>query len=85
MIQTNRMGRVKNGRFRCFCMGCGCHGCSYDGDSIELRKQPIRSSTLPFAFADVSNLHCGFIRLFPKRRVTLVEGLSRDRQKVLFF
>ena len=29
-------------------------------------------------FADVSNLHCGFIRLFPKRRVTLVEGFSSD-------
>ena len=30
-------------------------------------------------FTDVSNLHCGFIRLFPKQRVTLVEGF---RQKV---
>ena len=30
-------------------------------------------------FADVSNLHCGFIRLFPKRRVTLVESFSSER------
>ena len=29
-------------------------------------------------FAVVSNLHCGFIRLFPKRRVTLVEGFSSE-------
>ena len=28
--------------------------------------------------ADVSNLHCGFIRLFPKRTVTLVEGFSSE-------
>ena len=28
--------------------------------------------------ADVSNLHSGFIRLFPKRRVTLVEGFSSE-------
>ena len=39
---------AKNGLFREFVWGCGCHGCSYGGDSIERRKHPMRSSTLPF-------------------------------------
>ena len=33
---------------------------------------------LPCTFADVSNLHCGFIGLFTKRIVALVEGFSSE-------
>ena len=29
-------------------------------------------------FPDVSNLHCGFIRLFPKRRIILVKGFLSE-------
>ena len=74
MIQTNRRGRDKNWAFSGVLSGV-----------VAARTAPTRSNDenslfvlLLCPFADVSNLHCGFIRLFSKRRVTLVEGFSSE-------
>ena len=77
MIHTNRMGRDKKWAFSGVLSGVVV--------ATAARTAATRSNNenslfvLPLCpFAVVSNLHCGFIRLFPKRRVTLVEGFSSE-------
>ena len=77
MIQTNRMGRDKKWAFFGILSGVVV--------AMAARTAVTRSNDenslfvlLLRPFADVSNLHCGFIKLFPKRRVTLVEGFSSE-------
>ena len=77
MIQTNRMGGDKNWAFSGVLSGVVV--------AMAARTAVTRSNDenslfvlLLCPFADVSNLRCGFIRLFPKQRVPLVEGFSSE-------
>ena len=77
MIQTTRLGRDKKWAFFGVLSGVVV--------AMAARTAETRSNdeNNPFdlllcPFADVSNLYCGFIRLFTKQRVTLVEGFSSE-------
>ena len=77
MIQATQLGRDKKWAFPGVLSGVVVAMAARTAET-RLNDENSPFDLLLCPFADVSNLHCGFIRLFPRRRVTLVEGFLSE-------